>query len=185
MHDPRIKVIHLSRHFGHQVALTAGLDYAAGDAIVAIDADLQDPLSVVHQMIERYRESYDVAYGQREMREGEAPFKRWTAWAFYRLMRRTVYHRPPVDTGDFRLMSRACLDGLRSMREVHRFMRGMVAWGGFPEIAVPYCRAARAAGGRSIATDNARAGLDGGDECLHCSPAIQHRDRPSGGIAGQ
>jgi polyisoprenyl-phosphate glycosyltransferase len=144
--DRRIKVVHLSRNFGHQIAATAGLDYASGDTIVLMDADLQDPFSVIHKMIERYCEGYDVAYGQRETRAGESWFKRGTAWLFYRLMRFLVYKDLPVDTGDFRLMSRECLDGLIRMRETHRFLRGMTAWVGFPQIAVRYKRAPRAAG---------------------------------------
>jgi dolichol-phosphate mannosyltransferase len=144
--DPRVKVVGLSRNFGHQSAATAGLDYASGDAIVLLDADLQDPLSVVHQMIERYREGYDVVYGKRVSREGETAFKRLTAWGFYRLMQRFVYADLPADTGDFRLISRKCLDGLQQLREVHRFLRGMVAWVGYPQIEVPYQRAARVAG---------------------------------------
>ncbi|HYL37531.1 MAG TPA: glycosyltransferase [Bryobacteraceae bacterium] len=144
--DARIKVIHLSRNFGHQIAATAGLDYASGDAVVLIDADLQDPLAVVHPMIERYSEGYDVAYGRRELRAGESPFKRFTAWLFYRLMRSLVWDRLPVDAGDFRLISRPCLDGLKRMRETHRFLRGMVAWAGYPQVGVPYERAPRAAG---------------------------------------
>lgn len=144
--DPRVKVIHLSRNFGHQLAATAGLDHAGGDAVVLIDADLQDPLEVVHAMIERYCEGYDVVYGQRQSRAGETAFKRFTAWAFYRVMRSMVYKSLPVDTGDFRLISRACLEALRQMRETHRFLRGMVAWVGYPQIAVPYQRRERAAG---------------------------------------
>ncbi len=144
--DHRIKVIHLSRNFGQQIAATAGLDHASGDAIVLMDADLQDPFSVIHEMIDRYCEGYDVAYGQREAREGETWFKRSTAWLFYRLMRFLVYKDLPVDAGDFRLISRECLDGLSRMRETHRFLRGMTAWVGFPQIAVRYRRAPRAAG---------------------------------------
>jgi dolichol-phosphate mannosyltransferase len=144
--DHRIKVLHLSRNFGHQIAATAGLDYASGDAVVLIDADLQDPLPVIHQMIERYCEGYDVIYGQREARLGESRSKLFTAWLFYRLMRVLVYQRLPVDTGDFRLISRECLDGLKSMRETHRFLRGMVAWAGYPQFALKYQRAARVAG---------------------------------------
>ena len=144
--DPRVKVVHLSRNFGHQLASTAGLDYATGDAVVLIDADLQDPLSVVHQMIERYCEGYDVVYGQRETRVGESALKLFTAWAFYRLMRSMVYKRLPMDAGDFRLISRPCLEGLQKMQETHRFLRGMVAWVGYPQIAVKYKRAARVAG---------------------------------------
>jgi dolichol-phosphate mannosyltransferase len=144
--DPRIKVLDFARNFGHQLAATAGLDYATGDAVVLIDADLQDPLKVVHEMIESYQEGYDVIYGQRRTRAGESPFKLFSAWAFYRLMRMMVYKNLPVDTGDFRLMSRPCLDGLQQMRETHRFLRGMVAWVGFSQKAVMYDRNARAAG---------------------------------------
>jgi dolichol-phosphate mannosyltransferase len=144
--DPRVKVIHLSRNFGHQIAATAGLDYAIGDAIVLIDADLQDPLCVIHEMLERYRQGYDVVYGQREARKGEPAFKRISAWAFYRLMRTIVDRRLPVDAGDFRLISRECLDGLRQMREQHRFLRGMVTWVGYPQCAVKYRRNPRVTG---------------------------------------
>jgi len=144
--DPRVKVINLSRNFGHQSASTAGLDYATGDAVVLLDADLQDPLSVIHPMIERYCEGYDVAYGQRIARQGDTAFKRFTAWVFYRLMRSFVYSGLPMDAGDFRLISRNCLNGLQQMRETHRFLRGMVAWIGYPQIGVPYERAVRVAG---------------------------------------
>jgi glycosyltransferase involved in cell wall biosynthesis len=144
--DHRVKVLHLSRNFGHQIAATAGLDHATGDAAVLLDADLQDPLAVIHQMIERYCDGYDVVYGQRQSRAGESVYKRFTAWAFYRIMRSLVYHDLPPDVGDFRLISRPCLDALSRMRETHRFLRGMVAWVGFPQIAVPYHRAGRVAG---------------------------------------
>ena len=144
--DRRIKVLHLSRNFGHQIASTAGLDYATGDAVVLIDADLQDPLPVVHQMLERYRGGYDVVYGQRVARQGESAVKLFTAWAYYRVMRLMVYKRLPLDAGDFRLISRECLNGLKRMRETHRFLRGMVAWVGYPQIAVKYQRARRVAG---------------------------------------
>jgi dolichol-phosphate mannosyltransferase len=141
-----VKVLHLSRNFGHQIAATAGLDHASGDAVVLIDADLQDPLAAVHGMIALYCEGYDVVYGQRERRTGESPFKLMTAWAFYRLMRLLVYEGLPVDTGDFRLVSRECLKGLQSMRETHRFLRGMVAWVGYPQIALKYERGPRRKG---------------------------------------
>src|ERR1035438_7530736 len=144
--DRRIKIVHLSRNFGHQIALTAGLDYATGDAVAVIDADLQDPLPVIHQMIERYREGYDVVYGQRAARQGESVAFKVSAWVFYRVMRFLIYKRLPLDTGDFRLISRECLDGLKSMRETHRFLRGMVAWVGYPQVAVKYQRASRVAG---------------------------------------
>lgn len=144
--DGRVKVVDLSRNFGHQIAATAGLDFASGEVVVLLDADLQDPLCVVHEMIERYCEGYDVAYGQRERRAGETVFKRCTAWLFYRLMSSLVMRDLPVDTGDFRLVSRRCLDGLRQMREVHRFLRGMTAWVGYPQVAVRYQRLPRCAG---------------------------------------
>jgi dolichol-phosphate mannosyltransferase len=144
--DRRIKIIQLSRNFGHQLAATAGLDYASGDAVVLMDADLQDPLPVVHQMIERYCEGYDVAYGQRQKRAGDTAFKRATAWLFYRMMKLLTHQELPVDCGDFRLISRRCLDSLKQMRETHRFLRGMAAWVGYAQIAVRYEREPRAAG---------------------------------------
>jgi glycosyltransferase involved in cell wall biosynthesis len=144
--DADARTLHLSRNFGQQIAATAGLDYATGDAVVLLDADLQDPLAVVHQMIERYSEGYDVVFGQRETRQGESIFKRFTAWVFYRVMRALVFERLAVDAGDFRLISRPCLDGLKEMRETHRFLRGMVAWVGYPQIGVKYHREARKAG---------------------------------------
>jgi polyisoprenyl-phosphate glycosyltransferase len=144
--DPRIKVVNLSRNFGHQYASTAGIDYASGDAVVLIDADLQDPLEVIHQMVEQYRNGYDVVCGQRVARAGEGVFKRFSAWLFYRFMRFLVLKSLPEDVGDFRLMSRRCLDSLQEMHELHRFLRGMVAWVGYPQICVQYRRQARAAG---------------------------------------
>lgn len=144
--DPRIKIVHLSRNFGHQMAATAGLDHASGDVIVLIDADLQDPLPVIHKMIDQYCQGYDVVYGQRESRDGESLGKRWTAWLFYRLMRSFVYEHLPPDVGDFRLVSRNCLAALQQCREQHRFLRGMVTWIGFPQSSVSYHRAKRSAG---------------------------------------
>jgi polyisoprenyl-phosphate glycosyltransferase len=144
--DPRVKVLHLSRNFGHQIASTAGLEHASGDAVVLIDADLQDPVAVIHTMLERYCDGYHVVYGQRERRQGETLFKRFSAWLFYRVMRKLVYKDLPVDTGDFRLISRPCLDALNSLQETHRFLRGMVAWVGYPQCAVRYERAARISG---------------------------------------
>jgi len=144
--DTRVKVIGLARNFGHQIAVTAGLDYALGDAVVVLDADLQDPPEVIHEMVAEYRKGYDVVLGVRIARAGESTFKRFTAWAFYRLMRLLVHEDLPADAGDFRLISRRCLDALRSMRETHRFLRGMGAWVGFPQTAVRYQRRARAAG---------------------------------------
>lgn len=144
--DSRIRVLGLARNFGHQAAVTAGLDAAVGDAVVVIDADLQDPLEVIHEMIARYRQGYDVVYGQRASRQGESMGKRLTAWLFYRLMRWLIYSDLPPDTGDFRLLSRRSLDAFRSMRETHRFIRGMVAWVGFAQTAVIYQRKPRVAG---------------------------------------
>lgn len=144
--DDHVKVVNFSRNFGHQIASTAGLDYATGDAVVLLDADLQDPLHVIHQMIARYCDGYDVVYGQRKARLGETWFKRLTAWLFYRLMRTLVHKDLPVDAGDFRLLSRRCLNALQQMRETHRFLRGMVAWVGFPQVGVQYERSQRAAG---------------------------------------
>jgi dolichol-phosphate mannosyltransferase len=144
--SPAVKVLGFSRNFGHQLAVTAGLDHATGDAVVIMDADLQDPPEVVVDMLAQYRLGYDVVYGQREARAGESAFKRLTAWLFYRLMRAFVMKDLPADVGDFRLVSRPCLAALRRMRETHRFLRGMVTWVGFPQTAVKYARAGRAAG---------------------------------------
>ena len=144
--DPRLKVLNLSKNFGHQYASTAGIDYASGDAIVLIDADLQDPLEVIPRMVEQYRNGYDVVCGQRAARGGEGPFKKFTAWLFYRCMRVFFLKGLPQDVGDFRLMSRRCLNSLKSMRELHRFLRGMVVWVGYPQTCVLYERQSRIAG---------------------------------------
>src|SRR5262249_31152504 len=136
----------LSRNFGHQNASTAGLDYASGDAIVLMDADLQDPPELILQMLDKYCEGYDVVYGQRIAREGEGLFKKFSAWAFYRLMRLLIHRDLPIDVGDYRLLSRRCLNALRQLRETHRFLRGMVTWVGFPQTVVQFRRPARAAG---------------------------------------
>jgi glycosyltransferase involved in cell wall biosynthesis len=144
--DARFKVISLARNFGHQIAATAGLDAARGDAVVLMDADLQDPPEAIYDMLQKYREGYDVVYARRVARRGETWFKRLTAWVFYRVMRFLVYPDLPADVGDFRLMSRRCLDALNTMRETQRFLRGMVAWVGFPQTAVAVVRSERAAG---------------------------------------
>jgi len=144
--DRRFEVLSLARNFGHQLAATAGLDAARGDAIVLMDADLQDPPELVLDMLVQYEKGYDVVYGQRLQRKGETIFKRFSAWLFYRLMRILVRRDLPVDTGDYRLVSRRFLDALNRMRETHRFLRGMVTWVGFPQVAVPFVRAPRAAG---------------------------------------
>ena len=144
--DERVRVLALSRNFGHQIALTAGLQNAQGDAVVVIDADLQDPPEVILEMLDRWREGADVAYGLRTQREGEKAFKRWTASAFYRLIGRIADVAIPRDVGDFRLMDRKVVDVILAMPERDRFVRGMVAWTGFRQEPVPYRRMARASG---------------------------------------
>ena len=144
--DERVRVLALSRNFGHQIAITAGLQNAGGDAVVVIDADLQDPPAVILEMLEHWREGVDVAYGLRTEREGETAFKRWTASAFYRFINRIADVAIPLDTGDFRLMDRKVVSAFLAMPERDRFVRGMVAWAGFRQAPVPYRRAARAAG---------------------------------------
>lgn len=144
--DERIRIVGFARNFGHQTAVSAGVDAARGDAVVLIDADLQDPPEVVHQMVARWREGYDVVYGTRTDRPGESAFKLATARAFYRLLNRLSDIPIPLDTGDFRLMSRPVVDTLRAMPERDRFLRGMVSWVGFRQVALPYRRAERFAG---------------------------------------
>ncbi|HEV2122687.1 MAG TPA: glycosyltransferase family 2 protein [Chloroflexota bacterium] len=144
--DSRIKVVSFSRNFGGQLAITAGLDYARGDAVVVIDADLQDPPEVVVELVKRWREGYEVVYAQREHREGETFFKKITAAIYYRVIRSIANVDIPLDTGEFRLLDRKAADALRSVREQHRYIRGLAAWIGFRTIAVPYQRAARVAG---------------------------------------
>lgn len=145
-HDARIRVIRLSRNFGHQLAITAGLEHASGDAIVIIDADLQDPPEVILDFLTKWRDGYDVVYGVRTERNGETAFKLWTAKIFYRFINRLSDTRIPLDTGDFRLMDRRVVDALLSMPERDRYVRGMVSWLGFSQTAAPYCRAPRVAG---------------------------------------
>ena len=144
--DEQVRVIEFSRNFGHQIAVTAGLDHAAGDACVIIDADLQDPPEVIAEMVARWRDGYHVVYGLRTDREGETAFKLWTAKIFYRLINRLSNIEMPLDVGDFRLMDRKAVDALLSMPERDRFLRGMVSWVGFRQAAVMYRRAARHAG---------------------------------------
>jgi dolichol-phosphate mannosyltransferase len=144
--EPRYKVLGFSRNFGHQMAITAGVDRASGRAVVVMDADLQDPPEVVAEMLDRFRDGYDVVYAVRKKRHGETFFKRFTAAFFYRFMRTMTGVNIPVDTGDFRLMSRAVVQVLSALRERHRFVRGLVAWVGFRQTAVYYDRDARFAG---------------------------------------
>jgi len=148
MHDSdyRVRIVRLSRNFGQQVALTAGLQHASGDAVVIIDADLQDPPEVIPEMVARWREGYEVAYGARTDREGETAFKLWTAKLFYLLIDRISNVQIPLDTGDFRLMDRQVVEALLAMPERDRFLRGMVSWLGFRQVAVPYRRAPRSGG---------------------------------------
>ena len=144
--DGDVRVIALSRNFGHQLAVSAGLAEARGDAVVVIDADLQDPPSVIVEMIERWRDGVDVAYGVRSERSGETVFKRWSAKAFYRLIAKISDIDIPLDTGDFRLMDRKVVDAVLAMPERDRLLRGMVAWAGFRQEPVYYHRDARYAG---------------------------------------
>ncbi|MCA9996311.1 MAG: glycosyltransferase family 2 protein [Anaerolineales bacterium] len=144
--DNRVKGISFSRNFGFQVAVTAGLDHAQGDAIILTDADLQDPPEVYPEMIAKWREGYDVVYGVRQSREGETWFKLFTAKLFYRLIYRITNINIPLDTGDFRLMDRRVVDAIRRMPERNRFLRGMVPWVGFKQTGVEFQRQARYAG---------------------------------------
>jgi dolichol-phosphate mannosyltransferase len=144
--DDHVRVVRLSRNFGQQVAITAGMEHAAGDAVVIIDADLQDPPEVIEEFVQKWLEGYDVVYGIRTEREGETAFKLWTAKAFYRFINHLSDTRMPLDTGDFRLIDRRVVQALLSMPERDRFVRGMVSWLGFSQIAVRYRRAPRLAG---------------------------------------
>lgn len=144
--DPRVKVLQFSRNFGHQIAITSGADFAEGDAVIVMDADLQDPPEVVTRMIEKWREGYEVVYAVRISREGESFFKLWTASLFYRLMQQITDINIPLDAGDFRLMDRRVVLTMRQLREQHRFMRGLSSWVGFKQIGIEYERAERYAG---------------------------------------
>jgi polyisoprenyl-phosphate glycosyltransferase len=150
--EPRVKFVDLARNFGHAAALTAGLDHASGDAVVVMDADLQDPPEVVVHMLERYREGYDIAYAQRTKRHGETAFKLATAAGFYWMMRRFIHRDLPANSSDFRLMSRDAVQALGHLREGQRFLRGMVTWIGFAQVAVPFERPSRAAGTTKYST---------------------------------
>lgn len=144
--DPRARVLVFSRNFGHQLAVTAGIDEARGDAVVLLDADLQDPPEVITGMLSKWREGWQVVYGVRAERDGESRFKLWSAHLFYRVLNWLSDTPIPLDTGDFRLMDRAVAEVLREMPERDRFVRGMVSWVGFRQLALPYRRAARFAG---------------------------------------
>ena len=144
--NPNNKIINFSRNFGHQAAFSAGLDHAAGDAVVIIDGDLQDPPSLIHEMLEKWHEGYQVVYAQRNKRRGETIFKRFTAFCFYRLIGKLTSIEIPPDTGDFRLMDRCVVEQLKNLPERSRFLRGLVCWVGFKQIGVKYDRAERTAG---------------------------------------
>jgi polyisoprenyl-phosphate glycosyltransferase len=144
--DPRVKLAFLSRNFGHQLAITAGIDLARGDAVVVIDSDLQDPPEVIAEFAARWREGHEVVYGVRSERKGESGFKLRTAHLFYRLLNRASDVELPLDAGDFRLLDRRVADVIRGMREPNRYLRGLVAWAGFRQIGVPYERDPRFAG---------------------------------------
>jgi glycosyltransferase involved in cell wall biosynthesis len=144
--DQRVAIVDLSRNFGKEIALTAGLDNAKGDAIVVIDADLQDPPELILELIKYWRQGYDVAYAKRTRRDGESAFKKATAYGFYRIIQSVSRIKIPEDTGDFRLLSRRAVDALKQLREQHRFMKGLFAWIGYPQKAVPYCRDPRHSG---------------------------------------
>jgi dolichol-phosphate mannosyltransferase len=145
-HDPRVRIVFLSRNFGHQTALTAGLDHARGDAVVMLDADLQDPPELIPTMLDHWRAGCDVVYAVREQREGESRFKLSTARWFYKLFDKLAQVELQHNSGDYRLLDRRALDALLSMRERNRFLRGMTVWVGYTQAAVPYTRDPRYAG---------------------------------------
>lgn len=144
--DSRVRILSLSRNFGHQIAITAGMQHAGGDAVVVIDADLQDPPEVIGEFMEQWKRGHDVVYGLRTERAGESAFKLWSARLFYRVISRLADADIPVNVGDFRLMSRRAVDAFLRMPERDRFVRGMVSWLGFSQVAVPYRRAPRMTG---------------------------------------
>jgi glycosyltransferase involved in cell wall biosynthesis len=141
-----IVLVNLSRNFGHQLAATAGIEIAAGDAVILMDGDLQDPPELIGAFLAKWREGYDVVYAVRRSRKGESAFKLWTARAFYRIIKRLTKVAIPLDTGDFRLMSRRTVEAMRRLPERHRFLRGMVSWVGYNQIALEYDRDVRYSG---------------------------------------
>ena len=144
--DARVKLLRLSRNFGHQLAITAGMDHADGDAVVIMDADLQDPPEVVPDLLRAWRSGHEIAYAVRSSRSGESWLKRFLAATFYKTFRRMANVDVPLDAGDFRLVDRKVIDALKQVRELHRFVRGLTCWVGFSQTAVRYERAARHAG---------------------------------------
>ena len=146
LEDPRVRPVLFARNFGHQIALTAGLDYSRGQAVVVMDTDLQDPPELIAELVNKWREGFEVVYAVRTEREGESWFKKATASLFYRLINRITDVEIPLDTGDFRLLDRKVVEAVKQMRERHRFPRAMVAWVGFRQTGLPYKRAARMSG---------------------------------------
>lgn len=144
--DPRCKVLHFSRNFGHQIAITAGMDYCKGDAVVIIDADLQDPPELIPEMLQKWKEGAQIVHARRKKRKGESIFKKATAAIFYRTLKALTNVEIPVDVGDFRLMDKKVVQSLRSMRERNRFVRGLVSWTGYKQAEVSYVRDPRFAG---------------------------------------
>jgi polyisoprenyl-phosphate glycosyltransferase len=144
--DEHVRPVIFARNFGHEIAVTAGLDYSRGEAVIMMDADLQDPPEIILDMIEKWRAGYEIVYARREEREGETWFKLFSARLFYRLIARITDVDIPVDVGNFRLMDRKVVNVLNQMHERHRFMRGMSAWVGFRQIGVPFKRATRFSG---------------------------------------
>jgi dolichol-phosphate mannosyltransferase len=160
--DQRFKPVRLARNFGHQVAISAGIDFALGDAVIVMDGDLQDPPEVVPELVARWREGYDVVYGVRTRREGDPWLKRMTAAVFYRMLRRITQTEVPVDAGDFRLVDRRAVDAFKLLRERNRYVRGMFSWVGFNQIGVPYERDARYSGERKYSfRKSLKLGVDG------------------------
>lgn len=144
--DPRVKALLLSRNFGHQIAITAGLDHAAGDAVIILDSDLQDPPEVIQDLLAKWREGYDIVYAVRRSRQGETWLKKFLAAGFYKIFRAMAKVDAPLNAGDFRLLDKCAVDAVKELRETHRFMRGLTCWVGFRQGAVLYDRDSRYAG---------------------------------------
>ena len=178
--DPRLKLLRLSRNFGHQLAITAGMDHADGDAVVIMDADLQDPPEVIPELLRRWREGNEIVYAVRTSRSGESWLKRLLAATFYKTFRRLANVDVPLDAGDFRLVDRKVIDALKQVRELHRFVRGLTCWVGFSQTAVHYERAPRHAGVTKYpvwTVDAARVGRD--HVFLEHAAALDDAHRPA------
>lgn len=160
--DSRFRILRFTRNFGHQSAITAGFDFASGDAVIVIDGDLQDPPELIPDLVAKWREGYEIVYAVREQRMGESWLKRTTARWFYRVLRRMASVDMPLDTGDFRLVDRRALDAFRAMRERNRYVRGMFSWVGFNQTGVPYTRSERYAGAPKYSINKStRLAIDG------------------------